>query len=313
MKKKTIYILSNDGVSLKKQRFFKTKISTLVFLISSLLFVLILFVNNKIKFIDTSFLGVISYQTENQFLRNELQSTNEKLISLTKEINNLAERDNEMRKIVNLPKIENQKEQFGFGGRVEIKREAIVSKDANELLKTSHLLIEQLENNINFQKTSYSKIHKKSEENKSFFASIPAIRPMAGSFALHGGFGMRLHPILGIRRHHEGIDIMNDVGTPVYATGDGIVNQSGSTGSAYGIAVEINHGYEYTSIYAHLSRTVVSSNQKIKRGQLIAYSGNTGLSSGPHLHYEVTFKNEKIDPRTFFLDGVNSFLKYSAK
>jgi murein DD-endopeptidase MepM/ murein hydrolase activator NlpD len=89
---------------------------------------------------------------------------------------------------------------------------------------------------------------------------MPAIKPMVGTYSYHG-FGMRLHPILGSVQPHEGVDIHNDIGTPVYATGDGTVEFSGATGSGYGIAVELNHGHGYKTWYAHLSKCAVRTGQ----------------------------------------------------
>jgi murein DD-endopeptidase MepM/ murein hydrolase activator NlpD len=133
---------------------------------------------------------------------------------------------------------------------------------------------------------------------------MPAIKPMVGEFSYHG-FGYRHDPILGVTRMHEGVDIQNSVGTPVYATGDGTVEFTGSTGSAYGIAVDINHGFGYSTYYAHLSRSVVHAGQTVKRGTLIAYSGNTGRSTGPHLHYEVRQNGESKNPVEFFVADVD--------
>jgi murein DD-endopeptidase MepM/ murein hydrolase activator NlpD len=91
----------------------------------------------------------------------------------------------------------------------------------------------------------------------------------------------------------------------VYATGDGVVEFAGSSGGGYGIAVEINHGYGYKSWYAHLLRPVVHPGQQVNRGALIAYSGNSGLSTGPHLHYEVRMNGAKVNPENFFMDNVD--------
>ena len=133
---------------------------------------------------------------------------------------------------------------------------------------------------------------------------MPAIKPMVGTYSYHG-FGMRVDPFVGSQKRHEGVDIHNDVGTPVYATGDGVIEFTGPTGSGYGIALELNHGYGYKSWYAHLSKCVARSGQRVKRGTLIAYSGNTGRSTGPHLHYEVIRNGEKQNPVEYFVDDID--------
>ena len=118
---------------------------------------------------------------------------------------------------------------------------------------------------------------------------------------------MRFHPILKITRMHNGIDIITDVGTKVYAPGGGVVESVGWKGG-YGLTVEISHGFGYKTLYAHLENTKVKQGQKLVRGELIAYSGNSGrLSSGPHLHYEVHHNGVTLDPINFIYDDVKIF------
>lgn len=118
-------------------------------------------------------------------------------------------------------------------------------------------------------------------------------------------FGLRLHPVFGVERLHEGIDIANDVGTRVYATGDATVASVGRTDAGYGIMIALNHGYGYTTIYAHLSKVLVRSGQRVKRGDLIALSGRTGIVTGPHLHYEVRLHGVLQNPVDYFFDDVD--------
>jgi len=117
---------------------------------------------------------------------------------------------------------------------------------------------------------------------------------------------MRMHPILKIRRMHEGLDIVTNLGTPVHSTGDGRVEFVGRKGG-YGLCVEINHGFGYRTIYGHLSKAEVKKGQKVKRGTEIAKSGTSGLSTGPHLHYEVEHNGVKQNPEGFFFDDLNYF------
>jgi murein DD-endopeptidase MepM/ murein hydrolase activator NlpD len=165
--------------------------------------------------------------------------------------------------------------------------------------------VEEIKKKIDFEKHEFSVIGAKLQENNNLFEAIPAIRPCSGEFATHG-FGMRNHPILRIIRMHEGLDIITNTGTSVYATGRGVVDFVGSRGG-YGITVEINHGFGYRTVYAHLSRTLIREGQVIRRGQIVALSGNTGLSSGPHLHYEVHHNGIKKNPEDFFFDNTGFF------
>ena len=147
-------------------------------------------------------------------------------------------------------------------------------------------------------------ISNKLKENQKLYAAIPAIKPCNGTIS--DGFGMRLHPILHIRRMHEGIDFIADEGTSVYATGNGVVDFVGYRGG-FGLAVEIDHGFGYRTIYAHLSKTVVKEGQKVNRGQEIAKTGDSGLSTGPHLHYEVHHDGVALNPDQFFFGDLGFF------
>jgi murein DD-endopeptidase MepM/ murein hydrolase activator NlpD len=138
-----------------------------------------------------------------------------------------------------------------------------------------------------------------------FFQHLPAIKPMSGHYSVNG-FGMRIHPVLNVYRMHAGVDIIADVGTRIYAAADGVVRYAGRTRGGYGEVVEINHGYGYTSLYAHLSKSLVRPGKTVRRGELIAMSGRSGLVSGPHLHYEVRRNGAMQNPVDYFFDDVDA-------
>ncbi|MBK5278117.1 MAG: M23 family metallopeptidase, partial [Bacteroidia bacterium] len=116
---------------------------------------------------------------------------------------------------------------------------------------------------------------------------------------LHTSFGMRFHPLLGFVRPHKGLDFTAPKGSPVYATGDGKVEYAEHSIS-YGQVVYLNHGYNFQTRYAHLSQFIVARGEKVKRGQVIGYVGNSGLSVSDHLHYEVLYDGIQINPINFF-------------
>ena len=116
---------------------------------------------------------------------------------------------------------------------------------------------------------------------------------------------MRIHPIYGIAKMHNGLDFTAPQGTPIYATGDGVVTTAGVGGGA-GNHVIINHGYGYETVYMHMVRIKTSIGQKVKRGQVIGWVGNTGASTGPHCHYEVHINGEPVDPVYFFFNDLNA-------
>jgi murein DD-endopeptidase MepM/ murein hydrolase activator NlpD len=172
------------------------------------------------------------------------------------------------------------------------------------LLATTEQMIEQLILQIDRQRNNSTESREVTENPTPtpYFSSIPNIRPVGGSIT--SAFGNRIHPIYKVSLFHSGIDFSASEGTRVQSTGDGVVAYSGYD-KGYGQKITINHGFGYKTIYAHLSKSLVRQGQKIKRGEIIALSGNTGISTGPHLHYEVQKDNVKVNPTAYFFDESN--------
>ncbi|MBI5464341.1 MAG: peptidoglycan DD-metalloendopeptidase family protein [Ignavibacteriales bacterium] len=243
-----------------------------------------------------------SLASENRALREQLSILTKRLRALDDRLASLADRSNEMRLMVDLPKLDEDVRKVGTGGAEELI-DFGVSSNVNQLLNSARALAEKAEREIRLQSTNYAEVSSTYEKNKTRFAHFPALKPMDGYYS-HRGIGLRLHPVLGIFRNHEGLDIVNDVGTPVYAVADGVISFAGRE-SGYGIYIQIDHGYSFKTIYGHLSRILVKEGQAVKRGELIARSGNTGLSSGPHLHYEVRHNGVPTNPDQYFFDDLN--------
>lgn len=166
------------------------------------------------------------------------------------------------------------------------------------VLKEAEKKLDRLKNKLMLQAASYDELASRFSEMKDELNRIPAIKPVPGR--LISGWGMRMHPIHRIRRMHTGIDLQARTGTPVHATGAGVITFSGLKGNGYGKHIDVNHGYGYETKYAHLSKISVKKGQRVKRGDIIGYSGNTGLSKGPHLHYEIIRNGIKINPIDYF-------------
>lgn len=167
--------------------------------------------------------------------------------------------------------------------------------------------IDTLEQRLYAQSVSLDDIYRMAGTKEQRMASMPAIMPIKkNQCSLVSGYGMRYHPILHYRRMHTGVDLTAAAGTPVYATGDGTVTLAGRGGNmgGYGVAIIINHGYGFQTLYAHLSQVQVRQGQKVKRGDLIGNVGRTGLSSGYHLHYEVIQNGNKVNPVYFFFNDL---------
>ncbi|MFK7923980.1 MAG: peptidoglycan DD-metalloendopeptidase family protein, partial [Bacteroidia bacterium] len=130
--------------------------------------------------------------------------------------------------------------------------------------------------------------------------NIPSLKPVPGKIT--SGFGMRMHPIKKVKMQHKGTDFHAPMGTPVKVAGNGTVLKTGNMPKGYGIWVSVDHGNGYVSKYAQLSKIAVKEGAKVKQGDVIAYSGNSGASTAPHLHYEVKLNDKHVDPASLFVD-----------
>ncbi|MFN9393331.1 MAG: M23 family metallopeptidase, partial [Flavobacteriales bacterium] len=153
---------------------------------------------------------------------------------------------------------------------------------------------------------SFEQVFELAKAKDEMLQSIPAIQPVSNKDLkrIASGFGMRIHPIYKIARMHSGLDFTADIGAEVYATGDGVVQSIDDKLSGYGHHVVLRHGFGFETLYAHLSRAVVKPGEKVKRGQVIGYVGNSGTSTGPHLHYEVMKNGQKVNPVFYFYNDI---------
>lgn len=160
---------------------------------------------------------------------------------------------------------------------------------------------------IAFQFQSYDDIEKLIKNQGDKMACIPAIQPVSNKdlTRIASGFGYRIHPIYGIPKMHNGLDFTAPQGTPIYATGDGVVTTAG-VGNGTGNHVVINHGYGYETVYMHMVRIKAQEGQHVKRGEVIGWVGSTGASTGPHCHYEVHINGEPVDPVYFFYNDLTA-------
>jgi murein DD-endopeptidase MepM/ murein hydrolase activator NlpD len=156
------------------------------------------------------------------------------------------------------------------------------------------------------QSKSYDEVFEMAKNKADMLASIPAIVPIArGSESLVSGFGYRIHPVYKTLRMHTGVDFLANTGTPIYATGNGVVVTAERNNHGYGRMVVIDHGYGYETLYAHLSQIQVRPGQQITRGEVIGLVGNTGISTAPHLHYEVIRNGRKVNPINYFYNDLS--------
>ncbi|MDZ7660640.1 M23 family metallopeptidase [Fodinibius sp.] len=241
----------------------------------------------------------IALKAENQELINQLKQTKTKIKDLDQEVDQLAKADNEMyRSVLGMEKIPYDERQAGAGGADVYSEFDVYSQETAEILKWTAENLESLERSINIQQVSFNEIKSYYNKNREKMKHIPAIKPTEG--IILSGYGMRYHPVLGYERQHEGLDFRANVGSEIFATGDGVVKYAGLKGT-YGRLLIIDHEYGYESYYAHLSSFAkgIKPGTKVKRGDLIGFTGESGMVEGPHLHYEVRRSSNPVDPLKF--------------
>jgi murein DD-endopeptidase MepM/ murein hydrolase activator NlpD len=189
----------------------------------------------------------------------------------------------------------------GYGGTN--RYDELLKMDNSELLVQTTQKIDLLEKQIYLQTKSFDEIVELDKDTKSRLRHTPAIQPISNRNLKRtaSGYGYRIDPVYNVRTFHKGMDFSCDKNTPIYATADGVIT-SAKWRSGYGYTVEIDHGYGYRTLYAHLidENFIVKPGQKVVRGEKIALSGNSGKSTGPHLHYEVIHKGEHVNPINYY-------------
>jgi murein DD-endopeptidase MepM/ murein hydrolase activator NlpD len=176
------------------------------------------------------------------------------------------------------------------------------------LLSRTYSKLEQVERTLVMQSTSFDQVIDLVWSKEEWMAARPAIQPISMKDLVRYGssFGMRMHPILNLVRPHEGIDLTAPRGTNIYATADGMVIEAGYRAGGFGKKVLIDHGYGYHTLYGHCSEVLVEPGQKVKRGEVIAKVGSTGLSKSPHLHYEVHVNGRPVDPVDYYANDLSA-------
>lgn len=233
-------------------------------------------------------------------VEDRLRTLNRRADQALEVMEDLAARDN------NFYRVMMQSEPLSTGQRyagLERQRnyDAIDSMADSKILRLTTDKLDQLDQMLYSQSKSYDFLSQEVANMSDRTAHIPAIQPISEKYlrAMASGYGYRRDPVYGTTKFHEGMDFSSPIGTPVYATGDGTVTHA-SWQSQYGNLIEINHGYNYTTRYAHLSEILVKPGQNVKRGDLIGKVGNTGKSTGPHLHYEVRFRGQPQNPVNYY-------------
>lgn len=300
---KKLFYFSKSTLKYVEIKNFKLKLFMLLIGLSLLFTLIFLLFSQIFGIASNSSMTIVALKNENKELKKEIDRIAESYSNILKEIDSISALNVELRVAANLQPISEDERLMGVGGSADylLSRLNIRDGEVKNLLNSVDDIIKA----VQFEKEQTKLISQKLSKNEELHKCIPAIKPTIGNYLIDG-FGMRRHPILGVRRFHHGIDINCDFGTSVRAPGNGkviVVERR----AGFGLVIEVDHGFGYRTVYAHLSKTMVKEGEKVIRGQVIAKSGNSGLSSGPHLHYEVHHDGISLDPTDFFFDDLTFF------
>lgn len=244
----------------------------------------------------------LNLKSENHKLKVEWNILNEELKTAQNQVNELEFKDDHIyRVILDTEPIPNTVREGGVGGYDKYQEIIEQNLEESDLILNTYRQVDEVKKKLYIQSKSYDEISDILTEKEKMWSSRPAIQPINNKelTRLHTTFGRRWHPVLKRWKQHEGLDFTAPTGTPVYATGDGIITRA-SRSTTYGNVLYINHGYGYQTRYAHLVKYIVRDGESVNRGQVIGYVGNTGRSQGAHLHYEVLYNMIPINPINFF-------------
>lgn len=237
-------------------------------------------------------------EKKNEVLQAKLDEMNSTISSLQGQMAELIEKEERVRMVFGLPEVDAQIRELGVGGPMP-DNPTYAGPDFEQLY-LAETRLDKLLRQARFEKDNFEGIYSSLSQRKETLDHTPSIRPSAGYLSC--GFGMRVDPFTGRRQLHRGVDLAADMGTPVFVTAGGVVSKV-KRDVGLGKLVEINHGYGYKTVYAHLSRISVKRGQHLTRGQIIGAVGNTGYSTGPHLHYEIHYQGRAQNPLKYFLGG----------
>ena len=239
------------------------------------------------------------FRTNYANVSKNLDSLKSKLSYLDFQINKIEEKDNAIRTYAGMPIIDKDIRKLGVGGHLaDVNFSDNLAPIINKELSILEMDVEKLSREVNLELTSYTSIYNKVQEDINRISKIPSIRPVEGGY-LNSTFGYRNDPIDHVRRFHQGQDITVKSGTPVLSPADGVVKRAYYAGG-FGNHIKLEHGSGYTTLFAHLSKINVKHGQIVKRGEIIGFTGNTGRSTAPHLHYEIHHNGKPQNPLDYF-------------
>ena len=234
-------------------------------------------------------------------LLNQYNTLNNELADINLVLKDMQNRDDNIYRVIfEADPIPSSIRKSGFGGVNRYKHLENLSN--SELIIETTKKIDIISKQIYIQSKSFDEVINLANNKANMLACLPSIQPVDNKDLkrMVSGYGRRIHPVYKTITHHDGMDFAAATGTPIYATANGTIEKSAYDRGGYGKHVIINHGFGYKTLYAHMNEIKASKGSTVKRGDVIGYVGNTGLSIGPHLHYEVHYKGKKENPSFYY-------------
>ncbi|PZO30784.1 MAG: peptidase M23 [Flavobacteriaceae bacterium] len=308
MAKKVKYYFDTESLAYRK---IKPKLSKKLgyiglFLLSSALFGFLCFVVLlNTPYFETPKDRLQAREIETMKLRYSI--LNKKMEQIDEVLEDIEERDNNIyRAYFNTSPIPTEQRKAGFGGVNRYKE--LEGFNNSELVINTSKRVDVISKELAIQSKSLDEILALAKQKNKLLAAIPAIQPVKNEQLkrMASGFGYRSDPFTKARKMHQGMDFTAPTGTPIFATGDGVVKRADNTASGYGNHIVIQHGYGYETLYGHLSKYKCKAGQRVKRGDIIGYVGSTGRSEAPHLHYEVHKDGKPVNPINFYYGNISA-------
>jgi len=304
MKKKGIYTIFvvSEGAS----KIFKFKVPVLrgrlgigILTLTLLLLALLIvdYVNTKSKIFMLK-----SLKTENQILHEQMLTLANKARKVESELQTIKQLETKVRVMLNAEKPEQSTASFGIGGFSDDYNEYPISNTSIDSNLTYRKVASKMDNvtgRLQIEQSSMVELQEIMAERNSILSSFPSVWPSRGWIT--SGFGYRVYPFTGENKFHEGIDISTRIGATVVVPADGIVTEQ-TYDISFGNNIIIDHGYGFVTRYGHLSKIDVKAGEIVKRGTKIGEAGNTGMSTGPHLHYEIRLNGVPVNPENYILN-----------
>ncbi len=300
----TIVIISKDNSKVRQLKISRNKI-----ILFSGIFLFLFSILGKYSLdllIDFRYDSKIAFlEQTNEFLTTKLEDMTNRLSSVNDQMENIEKKDDEIRMIMGLNELGDDVRDVGIGGanfEYDLDGNILDPRTADNLSQQL-VLLDKLEREVKLGLESYSDLIDTYYAKEDSIRHMPAMHPVLEG-RITSGFGMRLHPIYKQYRKHPGIDFAAKKGTPIYAAADGVIKLAKHHGG-YGNCVFIDHIYGYETRYGHMQKILVRHGQKVKRGEKIGLVGKTGIATAPHLHFEVHYKGQEVNPKHFFFDDLS--------